>query len=77
MEISRTANMIICDEAKAILQTVLDTGAPLGARSQVTAKYECYEGSAVEQVDGLPLMTCWALDATGQRAQVVLEANAR
>lgn len=67
---------VTCDEAKAILQTVLDTGAPLGARSQVTPEYECYESSYVEQTDGLPLMTCWALDANGQRGQVVLEANA-
>lgn len=68
---------VTCDEAKAILQTVLDTGAPYGARSQVTSEYECYESSYVEQTDGLPLITCWTLDASGQRVQVVLEANSR
>lgn len=68
---------VSCDEAKSILQTVLDTGEPFGARSQVTPEYECYESSYVEQTNGLPLITCWALTPDGQRGHVVLEANSR
>lgn len=68
---------ISCDGAKSILQTVLETGAPLGARSQVTADFECYESSFVEQTEGISDMTCWARDDEGQRDHIVLEANYR
>lgn len=68
---------ITCDDAKSILQTVLDSGAPKGARSQVTADYECYESSYVEQSEGIADMTCWALDAYGFRHNVILEAYYR
>ncbi|WP_354261365.1 hypothetical protein [Arthrobacter sp. OAP107] len=68
---------ITCEEAKSILQTVLDTGRPLGARSQVTADHECYEASYVERNEGSPDMTCWALNNEGRHRHVVLEANFR
>lgn len=68
---------ITCDEAKSILQTVLDTGRPLGARSQVTANFECYESSYVEQTEGSPEMMCFALNDEGVRDYIVLEANYR
>jgi hypothetical protein len=68
---------ITCDEAKAILQTVLDTGRPLGARSQVTDDYECGETSYGEQIEGAPEMRCWARNDQGLRDHLVLEANYR
>ncbi|MCD1144443.1 hypothetical protein LQU92_04195 [Kocuria sp. LUK] len=66
---------ITCDEAKSIMQVVMDTGEPAGARSHVTADYECYETSYVERTEGSPDMMCWALDDEGVRGDVVLEAN--
>lgn len=68
---------VTCDEAKSILQTVLDTGRPLGARSQVTADFECYESSYVEKTEGSPDVMCWARNAEGTRDYIVLEANHR
>ncbi|MFC9353252.1 hypothetical protein [Arthrobacter sp. NPDC057013] len=68
---------VTCEEAKSILQTVLDTGRPLGAGSQVTADYECYEASYVERNEGSPDMTCWARSDEGSRDYIVLEANYR
>lgn len=68
---------VTCDEAKSILQTVLDTGRPLGARSQVTADFECYESSYVEKTEGSPDVMCWARNAEGARDYIVLEANHR
>jgi hypothetical protein len=68
---------VTCDEAKSILQTVLYTGRPLGARSQVTDDYECYETSYGEQIEGAPDMKCWARNDEGLRDHIVLEANYR
>lgn len=65
------------EEAKSIFQTVLDKGRPLGARSQVTADYECYEASYAERNEGSPDMTCWAVNNEGLHSYVVLEANYR
>ncbi|NOJ61012.1 hypothetical protein [Arthrobacter sp. 260] len=68
---------ITCDEAKSILQTVLDTGTAWGARSHVTDGFDCYESSYGERIEGSPHMMCWALTGEGARDYIVLEANYR
>ncbi|MHA7209511.1 hypothetical protein [Arthrobacter sp. MDT1-65] len=68
---------VTCEEAKFVLQEVLDTGAPQGARSRITDDFECYETSYVERTEGLPDMTCWALTDEGLRDYPILDANYR
>lgn len=49
---------ITCDEAKAILQVVSDTGEPIGARGQRTPEYHCFWSSAGERDAGLADVIC-------------------
>lgn len=64
---------INCDEAKAILQVVADTGEPIGARGQRTPEYHCFWSSAGERDAGLADVICRdRIDGTG-----LFEANYR
>jgi hypothetical protein len=56
---------ITCQEAKAILQIVTDTGEPIGARGQRTPEYHCFWSSAGERDAGHADVECKALDAEG------------
>jgi hypothetical protein len=49
---------ITCQEAKAILQVVSDTGEPIGARGQRTEEYHCFWSSAGEKDAGLADVIC-------------------
>lgn len=49
---------IPCEEAKAILQVVSDTGEPIGARGQRTAEYHCFWSSAGERDAGHADVIC-------------------
>ena len=49
---------ITCQEAKAILQVVSDTGEPIGARGQHTEEYHCFWSSDGEQEAGLADVIC-------------------
>lgn len=47
-----------CDEAKAVLQEVSDTGTPFGARGRETTEYACFWGSLGEKAAGHADVTC-------------------
>ncbi|WP_152609291.1 hypothetical protein [Kocuria rosea] len=47
-----------CDEAKAVLQEVSDTGTPFGARGRETTEYTCFWSSLGEKAAGHADVTC-------------------
>lgn len=49
---------VTCQEAKAILQVVSDTGEPIGARGRRTAEYHCFWSSAGEREAGMADVLC-------------------
>ncbi|WP_298585296.1 hypothetical protein [uncultured Kocuria sp.] len=49
---------VTCQEAKAILQVVSDTGEPIGTRGRRTAEYHCFWSSAGERDAGLADVLC-------------------